>query len=133
MLKALVHHERNVSSSGVSLCCSDEQVGGYFTCLDRDGTVLDESKYQWLQGRSVWSFSRLYNELNASDPRSAVTEAMRDEWFEAAKMGADFLHKVRACRSLSHLDAPAACLARAPGPHKSILPPHLTAELGTNR
>ena len=27
----------------------DKECGGYFTCLDRDGTVLDQSKYHWLQ------------------------------------------------------------------------------------
>ena len=39
---------------------------GYFTCLDRDGTVLDTAKYHWLQGREVWTFSRLYNDLDAT-------------------------------------------------------------------
>ena len=39
----------------------DKEHGGYFTCLDRDGAVYDTSKYVWLQGRQVWTLSRLYN------------------------------------------------------------------------
>ena len=31
----------------------DEQYGGYFTCLDRDGSVYDTDKFIWLQGREV--------------------------------------------------------------------------------
>ena len=48
----------------------DREHGGYFTCLDRDGTVYDTKKYVWLQGRAVWMFSRLYNEIDASGPPS---------------------------------------------------------------
>lgn len=31
----------------------DQQCGGYFTCLDRDGSVFDTDKFVWLQGREV--------------------------------------------------------------------------------
>ncbi len=41
----------------------DEEHGGYFTCLDRDGTVFDTDKFLWLQARQVWLFSMLYNRL----------------------------------------------------------------------
>lgn len=58
----------------------DREHGGYFTCLDRDGTVYDDRKYLWLQGRAVWMFSRLYNELEA-----------RPEFLEAARLGVEFL------------------------------------------
>ena len=27
----------------------DREHGGYFTCLDREGAILDDSKYMWLQ------------------------------------------------------------------------------------
>lgn len=36
---------------------------GYFNCLARDGTVYDETKYGWLQGRQVWMLATLYNEV----------------------------------------------------------------------
>ncbi|MCD6364660.1 MAG: AGE family epimerase/isomerase [Planctomycetes bacterium] len=60
----------------------DAECGGYFTCLDRDGTVYDTDKFIWLQARQVWTFAMLYNRLEA-----------RSEWLEAARGGADFLMK----------------------------------------
>ncbi len=41
----------------------DKQYGGYFSCLDRDGSVYDTDKFIWLQGREVWLFSMLYNKV----------------------------------------------------------------------
>ena len=29
----------------------DKEFGGYFTCLNRDGSVFDTDKFVWLQGR----------------------------------------------------------------------------------
>ncbi len=58
----------------------DEEYGGYFTCLDRDGKVFDQDKFMWLQGRQVWMLSTLYGKVNA-DPR----------WLELAEHGASFL------------------------------------------
>ncbi|MFH1377198.1 MAG: AGE family epimerase/isomerase [Planctomycetota bacterium] len=60
----------------------DEQYGGVFTCLDRDGTVYDDRKYVWLQGRAIWMFSRLYN----------VVEK-RTEYLDIARSTIDFLRK----------------------------------------
>ena len=60
----------------------DKDFGGYFTCLDRDGSVYDTDKFIWLQGREVWMFSKLYNTVEA-----------RQEWLEAAIQGAEFLKK----------------------------------------
>lgn len=58
----------------------DRECGGFFTCLERDGSVYDPRKYVWLQGRQIWLFSRLYNEVEA-----------RPEWLEIAAHGMDFL------------------------------------------
>ena len=41
----------------------DHESGGYFTCLDRRGSVYDTDKFVWLQGREVWMFSHLYNNV----------------------------------------------------------------------
>ena len=60
----------------------DTEFGGYFTCLDRDGSVYDTDKFIWLQGREVWMFSKLYN-----------TVEPRQEWLDAALQGAEFLKK----------------------------------------
>ena len=60
----------------------DNRYGGYFTCLNRDGSVFDTDKFIWLQGREVWCFSYMYAQV---EPRS--------EWKEMALQGADFLEK----------------------------------------
>lgn len=39
----------------------DREYGGYFTSLERDGTVFDTDKWVWLQGREVWTLVTLYN------------------------------------------------------------------------
>lgn len=41
----------------------DERNGGYFTCLDQEGKVFDSDKFVWLQGREVWCFSYMYNNV----------------------------------------------------------------------
>jgi len=58
----------------------DKEFGGYFNCLDQDGTVYDTRKNVWLQGREAWMFSKLYNAVEK-----------RPEWLEMAKLGIDFL------------------------------------------
>lgn len=60
----------------------DREHGGFFTCLDRDGTLYDDRKYVWLNGRQVWMLSKLYNSVEK-----------REEWIEAARLGAEFLRR----------------------------------------
>ena len=60
----------------------DAEYGGFFTCLERDGTVFDTDKFIWLQGRQVWMVATLYNKV-----------APRQDWLDAAIAGADFLMK----------------------------------------
>ena len=60
----------------------DEQFGGYFTCLDRQGNVFDTDKFIWLQGREVWMFATLYSKVEK-----------RPEWLEMALHGAHFLQE----------------------------------------
>ena len=60
----------------------DKEYGGYFTCLERDGSVFDTDKFMWLQGREVWMFSMLYNKVEK-----------RQEWLDAAILGAEFMKK----------------------------------------
>jgi N-acylglucosamine 2-epimerase len=54
--------------------------GGYFTCLNRDGSVFDTDKFVWPQGRQVWTFSTLYRRVES-----------RPQWLGLARHGADFL------------------------------------------
>jgi len=58
----------------------DRKNGGYFHYLDRDGSLLCSDKAVWLQNRSLWFFSKLYNEIEKND-----------EWFAAAKNGYEFI------------------------------------------
>lgn len=60
----------------------DKECGGYFTCLERDGTVFDTDKFIWLQGREVWMLAYLYNHCEK-----------KQEWLDAAIQGAEFLKK----------------------------------------
>ncbi len=60
----------------------DNEHGGYFTCLDRQGNVFDTDKFIWLQGRQVWLFAMLCNKVEK-----------RGEWLECAIQGAEFLKR----------------------------------------
>ncbi|KAK6466681.1 N-acylglucosamine 2-epimerase isoform X1 [Huso huso] len=42
----------------------DQEYGGFFTCLGKDGTPYDDLKYVWLQGRQVWMYCRLYRTVD---------------------------------------------------------------------
>ena len=60
----------------------DVEHGGYFTCLDRQGKVFDTDKFMWLQGRQVWFFSMIYNQVER-----------RQAWLDMALLGARFMEK----------------------------------------
>jgi N-acylglucosamine 2-epimerase len=60
----------------------DKEYGGYFTCLDRTGKVFDTDKFMWLQGREVYIFSLLYNQVEK-----------RQNWLDIALHGAEFIRK----------------------------------------
>lgn len=60
----------------------DKESGGFFTCLNRNGSVFDTDKFIWLQGRQTWMFAMLYNQVE-----------QRETWLDIAKHGADFLIK----------------------------------------
>ena len=62
--------------------CIDKEYGGYFTMLDRDGSIYDTMKYMWMQWRIVYMFATLYD-----------TTYRKDEWLDIAVKGFDFLTK----------------------------------------
>lgn len=39
----------------------DKVHGGFYTCLEKDGSVYDTSKAVWAQGRGLWVFAKTYN------------------------------------------------------------------------
>lgn len=63
----------------------DREFGGYFNCLDRDGTIYDTKKHVWLQGRQVWMMSRLHNAYHAGQESS--------RYLDLARLGMDFMRK----------------------------------------
>jgi len=60
----------------------DHEHGGQFNSLDRDGSVFDDDKAMWLQGRALWMFAKLYNEVE-----------QRPEWLDAARHIHDFIKR----------------------------------------
>lgn len=58
----------------------DKDHGGILTCLDRDGSIVDDDKSVWFQGRAGWLFATLYNEVEK-----------REEWLKTAKSCVDFI------------------------------------------
>jgi N-acylglucosamine 2-epimerase len=60
----------------------DREHGGFLTCLDRDGTVVDTDKGLWQQGRFTWLLATLYD-----------TVERRPEWLELARHGLDFIRR----------------------------------------
>src|SRR5690606_22690730 len=60
----------------------DKEYGGFFSCLDRDGTIFDTDKFMWLQGRQIWTASMLYDQVE-----------QREAWKEMAEQGAAFMLK----------------------------------------
>ena len=60
----------------------DEVHGGYLLMRDADGSLLDDDKAVWIQGRAAWLLATLYN-----------TVAPRPEWLAGARKGIDFLRQ----------------------------------------
>ena len=60
----------------------DQDCGGYLTCFDRTGKTTDRTKYIWFQGRQLYMFAALYNNIEK-----------RDQWLELARWGRDFIVK----------------------------------------
>jgi len=60
----------------------DRKQGGMHTGLDRDGTLIDDDKSVWFQGRAAWTFATAYR---LAEPR--------EEWRAVALSCADFLRK----------------------------------------
>ena len=60
----------------------DREHGGVYTCLDRDGTLMDPTKSVWFQGRFAYALSYAYNNV-----------AKTPEWLEAARSAIDFFER----------------------------------------
>lgn len=60
----------------------DQEYGGFLLMRDADGSLIDDDKAVWIQGRATWMLSTLYN-----------TVEKKQEWLEGARSGYEFLNK----------------------------------------
>ena len=60
----------------------DKVNGGVYTCLDRDGSLIDSTKSVWFQGRFAFICAYAYNNVEKNPM-----------WLEAAKSTLDFIEK----------------------------------------
>jgi len=60
----------------------DRRHGGVYTCLDRDGSLMDTTKSVWFQGRFAFVCSFAYNNVQKNE-----------EWLNAARTTLDFIEK----------------------------------------
>jgi len=59
---------------------SDRKNGGVYTCLDRQGTLMDSTKSVWFQGRCAYVYAFAYNNVEA-----------RQEYIDMARSCIDFI------------------------------------------
>ena len=60
----------------------DKRNGGVYTCVDRDGSLMDTTKSVWFQGRFAFVCAYAYNHIEKNE-----------EWLTAAKSTIDFIEK----------------------------------------
>lgn len=60
----------------------DRENGGVYTCVDRDGSLMDTTKSVWFQGRFAFICSFAYNNVEKNQ-----------EWLNAAKSTLEFIEK----------------------------------------
>ncbi|MDO5571679.1 MAG: AGE family epimerase/isomerase [Bacteroidales bacterium] len=60
----------------------DKENGGIYTCLDRNGKIIDTTKSVWFQGRFAFICAYAYNKVEKNK-----------EWLDASKNVIDFIEK----------------------------------------
>ena len=60
----------------------DRKHGGVYTCLDRDGTLMDPTKSVWFQGRFAYILAYAFNRVEKNT-----------DWLAAAKSTIDFFER----------------------------------------
>ena len=60
----------------------DREHGGVYTCVDRDGCLMDSTKSVWFQGRFAFVCAYAYNHVEKNQ-----------QWLDAAKSAIDFIEK----------------------------------------
>ena len=60
----------------------DRKNGGYYTCLDRDGSLMDTTKSVWFQGRFAFILAYVYNHIEKNEA-----------WLTACQSGIHFMEE----------------------------------------
>lgn len=60
----------------------DDEMGGYLHHVDADGSTVSTDKCLWVTGRTVWLFSRCYNDIEKNP-----------QWLDFARHGYEFILK----------------------------------------
>lgn len=60
----------------------DHENGGFLLMRDADGSLIDDDKAVWIQGRATWLLATLYR-----------TMAPKAHWLEGAQLGLEFLDR----------------------------------------
>lgn len=64
--------------------CIDHELGGFLCNTDRDGTHITTNKRTWYEGRGIWVYSYIYNNI---DPNP--------KYLEVARKSAEFILKTK--------------------------------------
>ncbi|HWJ27540.1 MAG TPA: hypothetical protein VNS32_13430, partial [Flavisolibacter sp.] len=54
----------------------DREHGGFLLMRDENGSLIDDDKAVWIQGRATWLLSTLYNTIEK-----------KEEWLQGARLG----------------------------------------------
>ncbi len=89
MNKAYLKDVQKWMQEELSLCVDfwlkngmDNENGGVYTCLDREGKIYSTDKSVWMQGRCGWIFAYLCH-----------VYGVKEEWLAASKSCLDFMEK----------------------------------------
>ena len=78
-------YKNDLTNNLMPICLNhgwDKENGGIYTCLDRDGSLMDTTKSVWFQGRWAFICAFAYNNVEKNQ-----------EWLEASKSAIDFIEK----------------------------------------
>lgn len=97
----------------------DRELGGMWTALDRDGTLLDSDKSVWFQGRSCWMFATMHN--------TSIEQSVQPDprWLAIAQSCADFLDRCAAIQPLAKDEDAGVGLSNWLDQHRGVRAPKL--------
>ncbi len=75
----------------------DEKYGGFICNLDENGVPVDDQKFIWYQGRGIWVYAFLYNNIKKDPKYLEIARKTRDFMIEKMYVGggkwAELVHR----------------------------------------